>query len=280
MKKIIALLTFAIVGISCSDDSDLPDGSFGDTPRVVGFLKSSQNVNYFADEGQVVREFPFDVLGTGDGAPYNQDITLTYQVVTSATTAVLGDEYEWFDTTSKVVIPAGSSFGLLKLKVNTGNFDPVNKTTLVLEITAVDKEGFVISNLSKRVSINFVGCLSQVQGLYNLVVTRGDGVTVNRSNELVTVQGVNVFKTTTTGTFTVAQLSPPAPYAGYLFTDICDDIIVEKQNLGGAYSNLVQGLSTTGEDGKVLNDNQFRVRYEVTFAAGNQTYIGEYTRAN
>jgi hypothetical protein len=279
MKKIIVLLALAVVGISCSDDSNLPDGSFGDTPRVVGFLKTTQNVPFFEDEGVVLKEFPFDVLGTGDGAPYNEDVTLTYAVNPSST-AVAGLEYDWVNTSSTVTIPAGQSFGLLPLNINTGSFNATAKTSLVLDITAVDKEGFVISNQNKQVTINFIGCLSQLDGLYTVVVTRGDGATVTRPNETVSYQGVNYFRTTTSGTFTVAQLAPPAPYAGFYFTDICGDISVESQNLGGAYSNLLRGLSTTGEDGEVLNANQFKVTYEITFAAGNQTYTGVYTRAN
>jgi hypothetical protein len=279
MKKIIVLLALAVVGISCSDDSNLPDASFGDTPRVVGFLKTTQNVPFFEDEGVVLKEFPFDVLGTGDGAPYNEDVTLTYAVNPSST-AVAGLEYDWVNTSSTVTIPAGQSFGLLPLNINTGSFNATAKTSLVLDITAVDKEGFVISNQNKQVTINFIGCLSQLDGLYTVVVTRGDGATVTRPNETVSYQGVNYFRTTTSGTFTVAQLAPPAPYAGFYFTDICGDISVESQNLGGAYSNLLRGLSTTGEDGEVLNANQFKVTYEITFAAGNQTYTGVYTRAN
>ena len=279
MKKIIVLLALAVVGISCSDDSNLPDASFGDTPRVVGFLKTTQNVPFFEDEGVVLKEFPFDVLGTGDGAPYNEDITLTY-AVNSSSTAVAGLEYDWVNTSSTVTIPAGQSFGLLPLNINTGNFNPTAKTSLVLDITAVDKEGFVISNQNKQVTINFIGCLSLLEGMYTVVVTRGDGATVTRANENVSYQDVNYFRTTTSGLYTVAQLAPPAPYAGYNFTDICGDISVESQNLGGAYSNLLRGLSTTGEDGEVLNANQFKVTYEITFAAGNQTYTGVYTRAN
>ncbi|WP_395043041.1 hypothetical protein, partial [Flavobacterium sp.] len=148
MKKIIALLTLAIVGISCSEDSNLPDAQFGNTPRVVGFLKTTQNVPFFFDQGVVRKEFPFDVLGTGDGSPYNSDITLTYSVDPS-TTAVVGDEFNWVNAASTVVIPAGQSFGMLPLDINTGNFDPVAKTSLVLNITAVDQEGFVISNQNK-----------------------------------------------------------------------------------------------------------------------------------
>lgn len=277
MKKIIALLTFAVVGISCSDDSNLPDASFGDTPRVVGFLKTTQNVPFFEDEGVVQRQFPFDILGTGDGSPYNEAITLTYSVDPSST-AVVGDEFNWVGTSSTVVIPSGQSFGMLPLDINTGNFDPIAKTSLVLNITAVDQDGFVISEQNKRLTINFIGCLSQVQGLYTVVVTRGDGVVRTYTNETVDLTDVNYFKTRTTGQWAAGTI---APDQGYNFTDICGDISVASQGLAqGYYSNTVKGLTTNGTDGKVITANNFKVTYQISFAAGNQTYTNVYTRAN
>lgn len=278
MKKIVAILLLSVSLFSCDkDDSNLEDANFANTPRVVGFLKATQNVPYFEDLGTIRRQFPFDVLNGGGGAPFAEDLTITYEVDASST-AVEGVEFNFVDAAKTVVVPAGGNFGSLPLDVITGNFNPTAKTSLVLNMTAVDKDGFVISAQSKQVTINFIGCLSQVNGLYTVVVTRGDGVSVTRLNENVSLQDVNYFRTTTSGTFTVGQLSPPGSYAGFYFTDICGDISVESQNLAGVYSNQVRGLSTTGEDGEVLSANQFRVTYEITFAAGNQTYTGVYTR--
>lgn len=281
MKKFIALLAFVAVGISCtSDNSNLDDANFGDTPRVVGFLKTTQNVPYFFDEGVVRKDIPFDVLGTGDGSPFNEDVTLTYAVDPSST-AVAGVEFDWVNAASTVVIPAGTSFGILPLDINTGNFNPTEKTTLVLNITAVDKDGFVISNQNKQVKINFIGCLSQLAGTYSVVVTRGDGVVYNFVNDVVTLQDVNYFRTSTTGQYGIGVLSPPANYDGFEFTDICGDLeIAPDQNLGGYYSNTVKGLSTTGQDGHVTDNDHFTITYEISFAAGNRVYTGVYTRTN
>jgi hypothetical protein len=274
MKKIIALLTLAIVGISCSADSNLPDAQFGNTPRVVGFLKTTQNVPFFFDQGVVRKEFPFDVLGTGTGAPYNSAITLTYTVDPS-TTAVVGDEFNWVNAASTVVIPAGQSFGMLPLDINTGNFDPIAKTSLVLNISAVDQDGFVISAQNKQVTINFIGCLSELAGTYTVVVTRGDGVVRTYTNETVELVDVNYFKTRTTGQWAAGTI---APDQGYNFTDICGDISVGLQHLAQEYySNTVTGLTTDGTDGEVLTATSFQVTYEISFAAGNQTYTNVYT---
>ncbi len=274
MKKIIALLTLAIVGISCSEDSNLPDSQFGGTPRVVGFLKTTQNVPFFFDEGVVRKEFPFDVLGTGTGAPYNSAITLTYTVDPS-TTAVVGDEFNWVNASSTVVIPAGQSFGMLPLDINTGNFDPIAKTSLVLNISAVDQDGFVISAQSKQVTINFIGCLSELAGTYTVVVTRGDGIIRTYTGETVELVDVNYFKTRTTGQWAAGTI---APDQGYNFTDICGDISVSSQGLAQEfYSNKVKGLTTDGTDGEVLTATTFKVTYEISFAAGNQTYTNVYT---
>jgi hypothetical protein len=274
MKKLIALLAFAIVGISCSEDSSLPDNDFGNTPRVVGFLKTTQNVPYFTDQGVVREEFPFDVLGTSDGSLYDQDLTITYSVDASST-AVAGVEFDWVNAASQVVVPAGTSFGMLPLDINTGNFNPTAKTTLVLNMTAVDKDGVVISSQNSQLKINFIGCLSQLAGTYTVVVTRGDGVVRTYTNETVDLADVNYFKTRTTGQWAAGTI---APDQGYNFTDICDDISVESQGLAqGYYSNTVKGLTTDGTDGEVTSSSSFKVTYEISFAAGNQVYTNVYT---
>ena len=65
MKKIILLAAIAFASFSCNtDDSNLDDENFINTPQVVGFSGKFETVAYFADEGAVSREFPVDVIGT------------------------------------------------------------------------------------------------------------------------------------------------------------------------------------------------------------------------
>ena len=278
MKKIILLAAIAFASFSCNkDDSNLDDANFINTPHVVGFSEKFETVAYFSDEGQISREFPVDLIGTGTGAPFNEDVTVTYSV-DAASTAIEGQEYSFLDNSRKVVIPAGGSFGMLPLTINTGQLNPTMKTQLIINLTAVDKDGFVVADQQRQFKIIFVGCQSQLEGTYTVVVTRNDGIVRTYAPEVLSLVSVNYFKTTTTGTWAAGVI---APDQGYNFTDICGDITVAEQGLAqGYYSNTVKGLTTDGTDGFVTDNNNFRVKYEISFAAGNRTYTNVYTRSN
>ena len=280
MKKIILLAAIAFASFSCNtDDSNLDDENFINSPQVIGFSGKFETVAYFADEGAVSREFPVDVINMGAGNPNSEDITVTYSVDPSST-AVEGQEYSFIDNSRQVVIPAGGSFGMLPLTINTGQLNPTQKTQLIINLTAVDKDGFVIAEQQKQFKVIFVGCQSQLAGLYTVVVTRNDGIVRTYTAETVDLVSVNYFKTRTTGTWAAGGL-PCGCDQGYNFTDICGDITVAEQGLAqGYYSNVVKGLTTDGTDGFVTDNNNFQVKYEVSFAAGNRTYTNVYTRSN
>ena len=276
MKKIILLTAIAFASFSCNkDDSNLDDANFINTPHVVGFSGKFETVAYFADEGAVSREFPVDLIGTGTGAPYNEDVTVTYSV-DPASTAVEGQEYSFVDASRTVVIPAGGSFGMLPLTINTGQLNPTMKTQLIINLTAVDKDGFVIAEQQKQFKVIFVGCQSQLEGIYTVVITRNDGIVRTYPGETIDLVSVNYFKTRTTATYAPGTI---APDQGYNFTDICGDITVASQGLcQGYYSNTVRGLTTDGTDGFVTDNDHFQITYEVSFAAGPRTYTNVYTR--
>lgn len=282
MKKIILLTAIAFASFSCNtDDSNLDDENFINSPQVIGFSGKFETVAYFADEGAVSREFPVDVINMGSGNPTDEDITVTYSVDPTST-AVEGQEYSFLDNSRQVVIPAGGSFGMLPLTINTGQLNPTMKTQLIINLTAVDKDGFVIADQQKQFKVIFVGCQSQLAsvspGDYTVVVTRNDGIVRTYLNQTISFVSVNYFKTTTTGTYAPGTI---APDQGYNFTDICGDITVAEQGLcQGYYSNTVKGLTADGTDGFVTDNNNFQVKYEISFAAGNRTYTDVFTRSN
>ena len=278
MKKIVLLVAIAFASFSCNnDDSNLEDENLINTSKVVGFSNSFETVAYFSDEGVVEKSFPVDIINQGSGAPFNEAITITYTVDASST-AVEGQEYSFVDNSRAVVIAPGQSFGSLPIQVNTGQLNPTMKTELILNLTAVDQDGYIIADQQKQFKVIFVGCQSQLAGLYTVVVTRNDGIVRTYTNETVDLVSVNYFKTRTTGTWAAGTI---APDQGYNFTDICGDITVAPQGLAqGYYSNTVKGLTADGTDGFVTDNNNFQVAYEISFAAGPRQYTNVYTRVN
>ncbi len=278
MKKFILLAAIAFATFSCTkDESNLDDANFTGDTKVLGFSAPFETVAYFADEGEVGREFPIDLINAGNGAPFNEAVTVTYSVDASST-AIEGQEYSFIDNSRQVVIPAGGSFGMLPIKVNTGQLNPTQKTELILNLTTVDQDGFIISDQQKQFKVIFVGCQSELAGLYTVVVTRNDGIVRTYTNETVSMTSVNYFNTTTTGQYAPGSYAPLNQ--GYYFTDICGDITVASQDLFSYYPNVVRGLTTDGTDGHVVDSNNFSVTYEISFTAGNRTYTNVYTRAN
>lgn len=172
------------------------------------------------------------------------------------------------------------------LKVNTGNFNTTEKTELILKLTATDSDNAVVSALNDKLSITFVGCLSTLDSFtYEVTTVRGDGTVVtDHFLQTLTYIDVNTFRTESVGAYGAGSIGgslvPPANYDGYIFSDICGELSMASQNLGGYYSNLVFGNGTAGTpDGTVdPATGNFTISYTITFAAGNQTYVSTYVK--
>jgi hypothetical protein len=283
MKKFLSLFVVLALASACMDDDAGPQGDFGAGPKIVGFGSSFATVEHFEDIGVVQRSFPINLIGLGNGQVADRDIEVSYVVDMEASTATEGLEFDFVDTSGKVIIPAGGTFGMFPLNINTGNFDPSDKTQLVLRLSDAS-EGAVVGQQYSTLRIVFVGCNSEIATeagtSYTLVVTNTTtGVAVTRTNEVIRKIGVNTFRGNHTAQWTPAQLAP-ATDTGFTFIDICGDITVPQQNLANYWGNLVRGLTSDGTDGDVTSPNSFTVTYEVTFAAGNRTFVGVYTRNN
>lgn len=275
MKKLLTLVFVGAALMSCTDDDIKTEQSLGNGPKVLGFATPFESVAYFEDLGAITREFPVNVIGSGNGQLSSTDIEVSYEIDQMATTAVEGVEFDFSDTSGKVIIPAGSSFGMFPLIVNTGNFNPTAKTELVLNLTT-SSPGTTVGAQYNRLRIVFVGCLSQLAGTYTTLVERNDGFSTTYFNEDITLVGINTFKTTTTGTWAAGTI---APDQGYNFIDICGEITISRQGLAqGYYSNEVYGIDANGLDGTVADNDNFTATYEITFAAGNRQYTNTYVR--
>lgn len=280
MKKILSILTMSLIIVSCTSDDINPDQYFAGGSKIVGFTKAFETVSYFADEGQVTLDFPVSLIGSGNGQTLSEDIEITYQIDPASSTATEGVEFEFANTSGKLVIPAGSTFVGFPLKVNTGQLDPVAKTELIVKLTSATNNT-VVGQQYETLKIIFVGCQSTLAGNYTLSVKRADVATPYiRTGETITQTSVNNFLTRTSGNYAFGQLAP-APLEGYNFVDICGDITIPQQNLANFYSNILQPIeSNEGDDGEVIDANSFVTRYEIGFTGNTvwRQFTGTYTR--
>lgn len=269
MKKLLILSVLALGMFSCSDDERLiTDDLTGD--KIVGFQESLVNVTYFEDIGPVTIQVPVTIVGMGNGQLPTEDITVSYAVNTVESTATEGGEFNFANNTGTVTIPAGSDFALIPVIVNTGSLNPTSATALVLTLTSSD-ENIIVGQQYSEVTVNFVGCVSQIiEGSYT--VTRGPGSTVGNGT---TYQ--DVVTMTATNTFTSAHTPPymgPAyenlglPEYGFTFEDVCGDITMPTQSLFDYYSNAVSG------SGQVTGPGTFTMSIAVS---GATTYFTNLT---
>ena len=273
MKKLMTLMIVAASLLSCTDDDIKVEQDLSKGPKVVGFATGVATVPYFSDQGTVLRKFPMNLIGNGNGQVSSSDIQVSY-TVDPASTAVAGREYSMVDTTGKITIPAGTTFGEFPLNVNTGSFSPTAKTELILNLTT-SSPGSIVGAQYSQLKIVFVGCLSQLAGNYNVSISSA-GLTANRTDEVVTLTATNTFRTRYVGRYSAATFNPQ----GYTFVDICGEISLPADQTLGGYSNSVYGIGAygTGIDGIVTSSTRFEVKHNIAFAAGDQTQNYVYTR--
>jgi hypothetical protein len=285
MKKfklyITALLAAGVVSSCLVDDAD-PSTYAGDTPYIVGFDSASATNSYFADEGPVTKSYPVNLIGSASGYTSSNDIVINYSI-DPASTAVEGQEYDFTDTSGTMTIPANSDYALFDLIVNTGGFDPVAPTTLIINLST-STNNTIVSTQFSSLTVKFVGCLSTVDTYsYDVDIEYTDvaGAVSYYSNngESFTATGVpNNFVTDTTGHWGPGALAPGDD--GFYFEDICGDIFIKEQALGGYWGNTVQGYlgdaNPAGSVDSVTGD--IHVEYNVCFGGDCRKYKVDYTR--
>ena len=275
----MSLLVVASVMLSCTDDDIRTEQNLGSGPKVVGFTPALASVAYFVDEGTVLREFPLNLIGNGNGQVSGTDIEVSYEI-DPASTATDGVEFNFVDTSGKITIPAGDTFGVYSLEVNTGQLNPTMKTELILNLTT-SSPGSIVGAQHSQLKIVFVGCLSQLAGDYQKVTTwNSGGNSFTRTDEVLTLVDINTFRTRYVGNWNVGTFTP----AGYEFIDICGEInLVADQNLG-QYSNEIKGGvdDDVPNDGEVTSTTEFYTVYDVVPYPGlpNRVFKTFYTKLN
>lgn len=234
---LFAFLAFSMV-TSCIVD-DEPDTSLAEGPYVVGFVKKTANITFFADEGVVLRNYPVKILGGSDGSSTTQDIVINY-TVDGSSTATEGQEFDFVTNSGTLVIPAGQTFAQFPLNINTGGFDANMPTTLVLKLSSTNAAGAVVSSRNNTLTIKFVGCQSQINGNYSNPDVPGPALVTITPNTAIesTVSGLP-YLGTSGGTV-------PVPFT---ITDICGQLSIGGTVLNGGYA--LSGTAVLNADGSI-----------------------------
>lgn len=272
MKKIKLLLfvfSIAFVFVSCElqDESTIDGHDITNSLVVVGWGKTKITESYFEDLGVIDKNYTVNVLGGSDGSPTTKDITVNVSVNAAETTAVNG---EYVLENSSITIPAGNSFGNLPFGINTANFSPNEPTKLVLDISG-SIDGVAISSISNKLTVNFVGCQSEIASYqYMVTIEREDGAVYGPALESITMESVNNFLTYSVGSWS----SPLNPGHGIRFEDICGALSIPDQQLADMYSNDVKGITTSQVD----ENGSFVLKYTISFSSGDLKHTATYTK--
>jgi len=294
MKKINLYLILAIslfTVASCMVDDDVDTVSEG--PYIVGFKNSLPSYIFTdADSGPITINEPIDLVGGNNGTVSEKDITIQFQIDPSST-AIAGTHYSLPNSGNTLTLKAGENFVNFPVIVNTDNLPGNLPQTIVVNLLEVSSSNGVIVNNRKSATITIAKCESNLAGNYSLVVTRLDNNTsVSNPNEVLTELSLGTYVTSSTGNYGSAPgftslLAQGAPRNGFVFNDVCQSVVIEEQNLGNYFSNLVYGNETDGSHGFVTLDpvtgdvESITMYYIITFTSPTPSlrpYKAVYTK--
>lgn len=262
------LLAVSVTSCDVGDDEEL---NYGNGPFVAQFPFASKT-GFFLKDDAVVYDYtlPIEIVG-GNGLALSQDITVTYEIDTTSTfdddddettpevvinTAVQGVNFD-FVGSSTLVIPAGSTFSTIPLKIYSGTLDDTNPPRLLLKLTTVSSSGanIVTSGNKGSVVLTLQGtCNSELAGIYNTYITRlspvGGPYTVALEPITPFGEAAGTYVTQITGNFCLPTNTlvttgafnnlNPGPRGGYVFKEVCGRVALEDQNLFNYYSATVK----------------------------------------
>lgn len=287
MKKIsiyiVLALSFLTVA-SCMVDDDVATVSEGD--YIVGFKNSiSSNIYTDLDVDPVNLVQPIDLVGGQNGTPSDEAIVVEFEIDPSST-AIAGTHYAITATGNTLTLEPGSTFVNLPITVYPAALPGNLPQTIVVNLTQVSSSNAVILEERQTTTITIAKCSSDLAGLYNLTVTRLDNnTTYNFANEELTQVSVGEYETSSTANYGPGNLTGQGAFRdGFIFNDVCQEVVIPEQYLGDYFSNLVYGNETDGSQGFVTLDTDtgevesITMYYIVEFTAGNRSYKAVYTK--
>lgn len=256
MKNIFKTV-FLLLTLSFASSCDVGKGdelNYGNGPYVAQFTSATKTGFFLKDNSEVFTfDVPVEIVG-GNGLSLPADTSLSYSVDTAASTAVEGTHFTFVNPGNSSLIPAGSTFAPIKIKVYSANLDSVNPPVLVLKLTSATSgvSNIVTSGNKGSISITLQGtCTSALAGKYSLVTTRlSSGVNYVFTTDTFIQTAPGTYDTTYIANYTCAGQAPAASgnstqlpagvRSGYTFKDVCNKMTVETQKLASAFTNEVR----------------------------------------
>lgn len=255
------LLVISVASCDVGDDEEL---NYGNGSYVTQFPFATKDAFFLKDDALTYDyNLPVELVG-GNGLAVNQDITVTFEVDTTTlappvapatvglpiNTATEGVNYD-FVGSKTLVIPAGSTFASIPLKIYSGTLDDTNPPVILLKLTSVSSSGVsvVTSGNKGSVALKLQGtCTSDLAGNYSLVTTLGTN-TWTAPVDAFTELSTGTYRTSFVGYFYIPGTTPgtgawtaldASGTPGYTFKEVCGRIKVENQKLVVVYGNDVR----------------------------------------
>lgn len=229
LKTIFTLSLTFLLFTSCDLNDESVDNNGHDitgSPEIIGWDKTSVTESYFSDIGTIDKNYAVKVLNGKDAAAISKDVNFTITVDQDNTTAN-NDEYTL--STPSGTLFSGEQFEMYTVGINTGNFSSTISTKVTLNIEA-STNGVVVSELSKKMEIQFVGCSSSLDkdGANNIINYQPsfDGGTYNDPQPLTKFDDVY---------YRVGYLPAFAGTYWMEFKDVCGELTITDWQYEGSY---------------------------------------------
>lgn len=319
MKKVFLLLSLmALTFVSCNDD-DTQEGLVGPNGFYVGFPSKVQTAIFDSDltSGDVLVPVSFVSYQNENFPETATDVTWTlvspedYLSTVSfesedayddelATYGALGTEYDFASGTSgTVTIAGGTGFvNLPEITAHPNLIDPLSPKKFALRLESASNDVVIAEQYRYIVVTLQTVCVSALEGMYDLSVTRLDNGTVyDLPGEELTKVSPTRYRGTSIGPYNSRGLYGPnaqIPGVGLVFDDVCNSVSLWQdpdwnysaetgvpdgtaQFLGPYYNAVYQTTAQANNSSVDPLTGIITIEYNVWFAAGTRQYIGIYT---
>jgi len=257
MKKIKLFLVLSIgslLSVSCLVDDDV-DQLGGGSTVLVGYPQTALTSSFVTDGDDKPFDVPVGIIGGNQGLPIGADVTLTYSLNPTASTATEGVEFDFASATRSVTIPAGSFSGTIPLTIHSGDVVVGDNKTIVINLAStVSQDGVVLATNNQTVVVTLVGaCFSDLAGNYTVNYTSGVFPVV------ITEIGTGQYKSSVTPGYTQYDM---------YFSDVCGVLTLTDWYANEDYP--ISGGGTVTPAGNLAFTN---VTLQGLYANRNYTYV-------